>query len=74
VENILPERLDKLRKAIDCRDFGELCEITMKDSNNFHAVCRDTYPPISYLNDTSNVIIKCIEKINEIAGEYIVIY
>ena len=43
-------------------------EITMRDSNNFHSVCLDTYPPIFYLNSTSNTIIKLISKINEAFG------
>jgi hypothetical protein len=36
----------------------------VQDSNQFHAVCLDTYPPIFYLNDTSKKIIDICHKIN----------
>ena len=29
-------------------------QLTMADSNQFHATCLDTYPPIFYMNDTSH--------------------
>ena len=35
-----------------------------QDSNQFHAVCLDTYPPIFYLNDTSKKIIDICHKLN----------
>jgi len=41
-------------------------EITIRDSNQFHAICLDTYPPIFYLNDFSKTIISIITKLNEI--------
>jgi diphosphomevalonate decarboxylase len=63
-----------MRDAIKNKDFGMLCELTIKDSNNFHAICRDTYPTISYLNDTSNFIIKCVEQINKLYEKPIVSY
>jgi diphosphomevalonate decarboxylase len=61
-----------MKQAIESRDFQKLAEITIKDSNNFHAICQDTYPPINYLNDTSNFIIKCVEVINRTCFENIV--
>ena len=33
------------------RDFETFGQLTMADSNQFHATCLDTYPPIFYLND-----------------------
>jgi len=36
----------------------------MKDSNQFHAVCLDTYPPIFYMNDVSKQIIQLITRYN----------
>ncbi len=40
-----------------------------QDSNQFHAVCLDTYPPITYLNDTSRAIIDLCTRYNSHAGE-----
>ena len=36
----------------------------MQDSNQFHAVCLDTYPPIFYMNDISKAIIRICTVIN----------
>lgn len=55
-----------MKQAVLHKDFETVAELTMKDSNNFHAVCRDTFPTINYLNETSEFIIKCVENINNI--------
>jgi diphosphomevalonate decarboxylase len=74
VAEIVPKRIDEMKKAILEKDFDSLCELSMKDSNNFHAVCRDTYPTITYMNDTSNLIVKCVEKLNTLRKHYICAY
>ncbi|EQD35177.1 diphosphomevalonate decarboxylase, partial [mine drainage metagenome] len=48
---------EELEAAIREKDFERLGFITMRESNNLHAVMLDTYPPILYLNDTSKAII-----------------
>lgn len=53
-----------MKKAILNRDFQTFAELTMQDSNQFHAVCLDTYPPIFYLNDTSRAIMRIIHEYN----------
>ena len=40
-----------------------------QDSNQFHAICLDTYPPICYLNETSKQIIQLVTRYNEIYGQ-----
>lgn len=40
----------------------------MQDSNQFHAVCQDTYPPIFYMNDMSKSIIRLVHVINAFYG------
>lgn len=35
-----------------------------QDSNQFHAICLDTYPPIFYLNDVSKQIIQVLTRYN----------
>ncbi len=65
MESILPERLQKMKEAIQDKNFEIVAELTIKDSNNFHAVCRDTFPTINYLNETSEFIIKCVDNLNK---------
>ena len=36
----------------------------VQDSNQFHAVCLDTYPPIFYMNDVSRLIVQLITRLN----------
>ncbi|ONH77322.1 Transcriptional repressor TUP1 [Pichia kudriavzevii] len=74
IEEVVPQRYEEMRNAILNKDFPKFAELTMKDSNSFHAVCLDSYPPIFYLNDTSKNIIKLINLLNQSAGETIAAY
>ena len=40
-----------------------------QDSNQFHATCLDTYPPIFYLNGVSHRVIQLVTKYNELQGQ-----
>lgn len=75
---IVPGRMRVIEKAIKERDFDEFAKVTVADSNQFHAVCLDTSPPIFYLNDVSRSIIQLIEEINRASladgGGYIAAY
>jgi hypothetical protein len=53
-----------LFQAIINKDFDTFAKITMKDSNQFHAVCLDTFPPNVYMNDTSHAIAKLVHAYN----------
>lgn len=64
VDHVVPARFEAMKQAILNKDFTKFAHLTMQDSNQFHAVCLDSYPPIFYLNDTSKRIIKLIEKLN----------
>lgn len=46
----------------------------MRDSNQFHAICLDTYPPCVYMNDTSHAIVNFIHQYNESRGDVKVAY
>lgn len=70
----LPKRIERIKKAILKKDFHSFAEITMKDSNQLHAVCLDTYPPISYLTDTSHHIIQLVHAINQDNNSNMVAY
>jgi len=41
----------------------------MRDSNQFHAICLDTYPPCVYLNQVSHEIISFVHDYNEATGQ-----
>lgn len=47
------------------KDFNKFAKLVMQDSNNFHAVCMDTYPPLFYLNDKSKQIINFVNLFNQ---------
>lgn len=64
---VVPDRMEKISKAILEKDFDTFAQITMADSNQFHAVCLDTSPPIFYLNDVSRSLIALIEELNRAA-------
>jgi diphosphomevalonate decarboxylase len=56
--------MKKIIEAIKAKDFPTFATITMQDSNQFHAVCLDTDPPIFYMNDISRAIIAVITEYN----------
>ncbi|XP_002735076.1 diphosphomevalonate decarboxylase-like [Saccoglossus kowalevskii] len=73
-EHVVPSRMEEMIKAIEEKDYQKFAELTIKDSNQMHAVCLDTYPPISYMNDTSRKIINMIHAFNKYQGELKVAY
>ncbi|CAL1277851.1 unnamed protein product [Larinioides sclopetarius] len=74
VSNIVPERVEAIKKAILEKDFQTFAEITMKESNQFHAICLDTFPPIQYMNSTSLKIIHLVHVYNDFYGKNKVAY
>jgi len=67
-KEIVHVRLAEIEAAYLAKDFETFGRITMQDSNQFHAVCLDTYPPIFYLNDTSRIIIRLVHALNSVLG------
>ncbi|KAJ6584990.1 mevalonate pyrophosphate decarboxylase [Mycena capillaripes] len=67
IKHVVPQRMADISAAILARDFDRFAEITMADSNQFHAVCLDTSPPIFYMNDVSRAIIAVVEEYNRVA-------
>ena len=72
--SVVQPRLDEIEAAYLAKDFETFGRITMQDSNQFHATCLDTYPPIFYMNDISKSIIKLVHVINSKAGKVIAAY
>ncbi|CCE65774.1 hypothetical protein TPHA_0M01990 [Tetrapisispora phaffii CBS 4417] len=74
IKNVVPKRFEEMKKSIVEKDFATFADLTMKDSNSFHATCLDSYPPIFYMNDTSRKIIRLVHNINAFYNETIVAY
>nr|CAG4652065.1 EOG090X0AX4 [Triops cancriformis] len=73
-EVCVPKRMESMVSAIKEKNFEAFAKLTMQDSNQFHAICLDTYPPCVYMNDTSNSIVKLIHLYNEFSGSVRVAY
>ncbi|GFO45988.1 diphosphomevalonate decarboxylase [Plakobranchus ocellatus] len=71
---LVERRTEDIIKAINDRDFPTFAKITMQESNQLHAVCLDTYPPIFYMTDTSRLIVRLVHAINDILGKVKVAY
>lgn len=74
VEKCVPHRIHSMTQAIKDRDFSKFAEVTMKDSNQFHAICLDTFPPCVYMNDVSHSIVNYVHAFNQMEGETKVAY
>ncbi len=59
-------------QAIGKRDFSSFAALSMRDSNQLHAVCLDTTPPCVYMNDVSHAVQELVHRINEVARKNIV--
>ncbi|KAH7925628.1 Diphosphomevalonate decarboxylase [Leucogyrophana mollusca] len=69
IHNVVPQRMRDISAAIQKKDFDTFARITMQDSNQFHAVCLETDPPIFYMNDVSRAIIALIVEYNRVSVE-----
>lgn len=74
VQKVVPERVNALKKAVASNDFQGLAEVIIKDSNQLHAVCLDTFPPILYLNDKSRALINFLSAFNAKKGRIVAAY
>jgi len=71
---VVDKRMKTIKQAYLEKDFETFGRITMADSNQFHATCLDTYPPIFYMNDTSHDIIRMVHVINNFYGKIVAAY
>ncbi|KAI8912815.1 diphosphomevalonate decarboxylase [Gorgonomyces haynaldii] len=63
---VVPERMEQMKQAITQKNFDRFAELTMMDSNQFHSVCLDTFPPVFYMNDVSRYIVRLITEYNHL--------
>lgn len=68
--NVVPRRMKEIKEAVKRRDFHSFAEICMKESNQLHAVCRDTFPPLQYLNEISQNVISFVDAYNRNFAEH----
>ncbi|KAI5939055.1 Diphosphomevalonate decarboxylase [Manis javanica] len=73
-EAVVPVHMAEMTRCVKERDFQGFGQLTMKDSNQLHATCLDTFPPICYLNDTSRRIIQLVHRFNAHHGRTKVAY
>lgn len=73
-KSVVPERMTAIEAAIRDRDFPKFAEITMRDSNTFHATCLDSWPPIFYMNDVSRAAVRLVHDINRAVGRTVCAY
>lgn len=74
ITNVVPANMALMEEAVKNKDFAKFAEVTMRESNSFHATCADTYPPIFYMNDVSRAAIRAVEDINTKAGKTVAAY
>ncbi|POS86422.1 hypothetical protein EPUL_004438 [Erysiphe pulchra] len=74
VEVVAPANIELMQSAIMNKDFKTFAKVTMSDSNNFHATCLDTFPPIFYMNDTSRAAIRIVEDLNRTLNRTVAAY
>ena len=74
IKDIVIKNLENLKISLKEKDFNSLAETIIKDSNNFHACCRDSYPSFNYLNEQSEYIIKAVTLLNKLSERNICAY
>ncbi|RHZ73513.1 hypothetical protein CDV55_109094 [Aspergillus turcosus] len=72
--SVVPERMAAIETAIQNKDFPTFAEITMRDSNSFHATCLDSWSPIFYMNDVSRAAVRLVHDINRAVGQTVCAY
>ena len=67
-KHVVSPRIEEMSKAFKSQNFETFGTLMMRDSNQFHATCLDTYPPVFYLTDDSRKVINFVHTANEKAG------
>lgn len=71
---LIPDRIRLVKESVAAKDFSNFAELVMKESNQLHAVCADTYPPLFYLSDASCHLIELVHAFNEFHDQRKVAY
>ncbi|KAK7078920.1 hypothetical protein SK128_027681 [Halocaridina rubra] len=66
VKESVPQRTEKMMEALESKNWSDVCDLAMSDSNEMHAVCLDTFPPCVYMNDTSHMVASLVHRYNDV--------
>lgn len=64
IKHSLPARIELITESIRTKNFEMFAKIMMQESNQFHAVAMDSYPPCVYMNEVSHAIVDFVHKYN----------
>lgn len=65
IENDLPaQHCEQIIDAMKRKDFSRWAQLVMQESNQLHACCLDTSPPIFYMNSSSKNIVNLVRDLN----------
>lgn len=70
----IEQKIEEIVTTIAQNDTHKFLELLMKESNGFHAVVGDSYPPICFLNDQSRAAIQFVHNYNATAQKNVVGY
>ena len=72
VKNVLSQRIADLKNALKSVNMNKISEISIKESNQFHSICLDTFPPVFYLNEFSQIIIQLVFEMNKLLDKKVI--
>lgn len=64
----VPAYIAAATRAVVARDLPALAACAMRDSNQLHAVCLDTAPPLVYMTDVGHAACALVHALNAVAG------
>lgn len=63
-EKVVEEHMTRAKTAVDEKNFPMLANVIMKESNQLHSICLDTFPPLHYITDASRIIMQLLSLIH----------
>lgn len=73
-QRAVPERLERMERAIAERDAERLFTSIMEECDDFRAVCETTRPPLDYLTAASRAVLEAVRTVNRDAGRAVAGY
>ena len=73
-KEVVPKHIREIKIALEEKNWSNLAEIIMRESNSLHSVWLDTFPPIFYMNETTKAIISLVHELNRHHSEPVAAY